>query len=582
MSRIPLALIPLALYAVLASAPAAANAPPRFPAGAVWNQDIRNAPVHPASASQISTLAALGGFGYGRMQIDFGMHIVNAPAGAPLRGIVGYPSAGEYYAPDCEATGTQVPVPADGAIEANAGLACDNANEDCHLLVVQGNTLYEAYRANASGSSGLQSQCLARWQLDAIYPEDNRGDHCTSADAAGFPIGPLLFNADEVHAAMQVPGGDLGHAIRFILPNARMATENGQKVYVRPASHAGGPSGPAGTVAYGSRLRLRADFPVNLYSPAAQVILRTMQHYGIVLADGGNIALTAESDLFTTHRWSELGINSRTFDTEVPGAVVRVQDFAVLDTGPRIVETYDCVRNADPPPVGGTPSISIADASLGEGDSGTRQLVFTVGLSQAAAAPVSFDVATANGSASAGSDYVAASAVARSIAAGATSASFAVTINGDTALEPNETFVVNLSNVVGATVADGQATGTILNDDAASLPQLSVADVSISEGRKGSKNLAFTLRLSAAASGPVGYAVATGNLTATTGSDYVGLNLSNQSIPAGATSKIVNVAILGDLVKEANETFSLTVSNVSGASTGDGYAVGTILNDDRR
>ena len=61
MSRIPLALIPLALYAVLASAPAAANAPPRFPAGAVWNQDIRNAPVHPASASQISMLAALGG-----------------------------------------------------------------------------------------------------------------------------------------------------------------------------------------------------------------------------------------------------------------------------------------------------------------------------------------------------------------------------------------------------------------------------------------------------------------------------------------------------------------------------------------
>ena len=99
---------------------------------------------------------------------------------------------------------------------------------------------------------------------------------------------------------------------------------------------------------YGSRLRLRADFPVNLYSPGAQVVLRTMQRYGIVLADGGNVALTAESDLFTTHRWSDVGINSRTFDQQVPGTPVRIEDFQVLDTGPRIIETYDCVRNAEP------------------------------------------------------------------------------------------------------------------------------------------------------------------------------------------------------------------------------------------
>ena len=237
---------------------ALADAPPRFPANAVWHQDISAAPLHPNSSSMISTLAGLGGFGFGRMQIDFGMHIVRAPANAPLRSIVGYPSSGEYYFPDCEAVGTQMPVPADGAIEANTGLSCDNAGEDCHLLVVQGNKLYEAYRANATGSSGMQAQCLAVWKLDAVYPEDNRGDHCTSADAAGFPIAPLLFNADEIFTAMQTPNSDLGHAIRFILPNSRMATSGGNKLYVRPASHAGGPSGPEGTVPYGSRLRLRA------------------------------------------------------------------------------------------------------------------------------------------------------------------------------------------------------------------------------------------------------------------------------------------------------------------------------------
>jgi hypothetical protein len=183
----------------------------------------------------------------------------------------------------------------------------------------------------------------------------NRGEHCTGADAAGFPIAPLLFNADEVYAATQVSNGDLGHAIRFILPNARMASNNPASnttrripVYVRPASHAGGPNGPVNTVPYGSRLRLRADFPVNLYNPAAQVILRTMQRYGIVLADGGNIALTAESDLYTTRKWSELNISSRVFDQSVPSNPVRASDFSVIDTGARIIETYDCVRNAEP------------------------------------------------------------------------------------------------------------------------------------------------------------------------------------------------------------------------------------------
>ena len=351
-------LAPLAgLLAALSTLPAAAEPPPRFPAGAVWHQDIRAAPKHPQSDAMIATWTGLGGFGFGRMQIDFSFHVVRAPAGAPTRAIIGYTSAGEYYAPDCEPIGTRMPVPANAAIEGQAGLACDNANGDCHLLVVQGDRLYEAYRANASGSDGLQAQCLAVWQLERVYPADNRGEHCTSADAAGFPIAPLLFNADEVHAAMQVADGDLGHAIRFILPNPRMATTmvNGVRrpVYVRPGSHAGGPTGPEGTIPYGARLRLRADFPVSLYPPAAQVVLRTMQRYGIVLSDGGNVALTAESDRYTTHTWDALGLGSRTFDQAVPAQPLRAQDFEVLDTGPRIVETYDCVRNADPPDPGG-------------------------------------------------------------------------------------------------------------------------------------------------------------------------------------------------------------------------------------
>ncbi len=516
----------------------------------------------------ISTLAGLGGFGYGRMQIDFSFLIVNAPPGAPTRTIVGYPNSGSYYAPDCEPIGSTLPVPANAIIEGGSGLACDNANNDCHLLVVQGDTLYEAYRANASGGSGLQAQCLAVWKLGFVYPDDNRGEHCTSADAAGFPIAPLLFNADEVYAAMQRNEGDLGHAIRFVLPNARMATVSGQKVYVHPGSHAGGPSGPAGTVAYGSRLRLRADFPVSSYPAAHQVILRTMQRYGIVLADGGNIALTAEGDTYTTHKWAELGIDSRAFDLAVPAAALKVQDFAVLDTGPRIVETYDCIRN---PPI-----LAVDDAAIAEGQSGSKPLAFQLRMSEAAVAPVTFDYYTDNGTAAAGSDYQSAAAISASIPAGQTSSTVPVTILGDTTPEANETFVLNLANPVGASIGDAQARGRIDNDD---LPTISVSDAVVVEGNSGFVTASFRLNLSAPSPSPVSFDITTSNGSASAGSDYVA-RAHSRLIDPGRSSAVFEVTVNGDATVESDETFSVTLANVVGATIADGSGVGTISNDD--
>ncbi len=330
---------------------------PRFPAAAVWNQEISTAALDPQSSSMIATLASLGGFGNGRMQIDFSLHVVHAAADAPTRVIVSHPW--DYYLPDCEPLGTAMPVPADAAIEGQTGLTCDNLSNDCHLLVVQGNSLYEAYLVTEASPTELETMCLAVWRLDVVYPPEGRGDHCTSADAAGFPMAALLFNADDVAASLAVDptgGGDLGHAIRFILPNARMANDPSLggvsgRLYVRPATHAGGPSGPVGSVPYGARLRMRSDFPLAGYNPAARVILNTFKRYGIVLADGGTVALTAESDYYTTAKWVDLGVDSRVFD-QTPGATtVAVTDFEVLDTGARIGETYDCVRTVIPDPV---------------------------------------------------------------------------------------------------------------------------------------------------------------------------------------------------------------------------------------
>ena len=221
------------------------------------------------------------------------------------------------------------------------------------------------------------------------------------------------------------------------------------------------------------------------------------------------------------------------------------------------------------------PSLAIADASITEGNAGTKLLNLTVTLSAAATGPVTVAYGTANGTALAGSDYTAKSGT-LTFAAGETSKTIQVSITGDTALEGNEAFTVNLSNASGATIADGGATATITNDDAAPvLPSLAIADASITEGNSGTKVMNLTVTLSAAAAGPV--TVAYG--TATAGSDYAATS-GTLTFAAGETSKTVQVSITGDAAVEGNEAFTVNLSNATGATIADGSATATITNDD--
>src|SRR5439155_10481398 len=142
------------------------------------------------------------------------------------------------------------------------------------------------------------------------------------------------------------------------------------------------------------------------------------------------------------------------------------------------------------------PALSINVVSANEGNSGTTTFSFTVSLSAPAPAAVTFDIATQDGTATlAGNDYVAKSLTAQTIAAGQQSYSFAVTVNGDTNIEGDETFFVNVTNVTGATVMKGQGTGTIKNDDT---PSLSINDITLSEGDGGTTAFTFTVTLSPA------------------------------------------------------------------------------------
>jgi hypothetical protein len=294
-----------------------------FPDAAPWYQDVSRAPFDSESAPVISYLDSVG-FGLGRLQIDFSIEVLEALAGTPLRS---FTPTEDHFRPDCDTD--PVPVPPGGALEGESGYEC-TTDGDCHLIVVDRPRLrlFEMWRADIRGST-FRGGCLAVWDMARVYPPSGRGEQCTSADAAGYPIAPLLFSADEVAA------GTIDHAIRFILPNSRIR----RGTYVHPASH-GTPatSGPATAPPYGTRLRLRADYPVDTLPAGARVVARALQRYGMLLADGGQVALTARSDRFTRAKWDGL-LGARDLQA------IRPRDFEMVDGGLRIPLTLDCVRN---------------------------------------------------------------------------------------------------------------------------------------------------------------------------------------------------------------------------------------------
>src|SRR5262249_34996092 len=120
---------------------------------------------------------------------------------------------------------------------------------------------------------------------------------------------------------------------------------------------------------------------------------------------------------------------------------------------------------------GGLPSVSIADVKLNEGNTGTTTATFTATLSSVPRGMVTVNYATVDGSAKAGSDYVANKGM-LTFQPGTTTQTVSVMVNGDSMAEPTETFFVVLTNPVNATIDKGRAVGVIINDDGAVQPVL--------------------------------------------------------------------------------------------------------------
>ena len=237
-----------------------------FPADNVWNTDIAGLPVDPHSPAWMASMHSATtnlhpDFGpSGDPSTPYGMpYIVVSPSHPLVSLAFGYAD---------ESDPGPYPFGADTPIEGG-----QQATGDRHAIMVNPATctLFELYDARYS-SSGSTAGSGAIWNLesDALRPSG-----WTSADAAGLPILPGLLRYDEVQS------GSITHAIR-------MTAQSTDTSFIWPARHEAGASSNPDLPPMGARFRLKADFDISGYTPAAQVVLRAMQHYGLILADNGS------------------------------------------------------------------------------------------------------------------------------------------------------------------------------------------------------------------------------------------------------------------------------------------------------
>lgn len=220
-------------------------------------------------------------------------------------------------------------------------------------------------------------------------------------------------------------------------------------------------------------------------------------------------------------------------------------------------------------------TVTINDASVVEGTGGSKSLVFTVSWkgSKGGAAP-SATYATADVSATAGSDYTSKSGTVNLTNGGCRCGTISISVSGDNLFEGTETFVVNLTGAVNGTLADPQGVGTIYDNEGP--PALIVTDTSAAEG---DGTMGFQVLLTSGSVSPVTVAYATASGSALDTDDYTTTS-GSLTFASGQTSKSVSVPIAQDALSEDPETFTVDLTNASGAPVTATQGVGSIADDD--
>jgi hypothetical protein len=243
-----------------------------FPPDDAWNLDVSGVAVDAVLTKTVQDLVGTAKIhpDYGVDGQDlYGIPINVVPQTQPLT-----PVRFEWYPEESDAGPYPFPGPLDVIIEGNSPMSCDG---DCHLLVVQDGAclLFEGYACEYQ-LDGWHCGNGAKWDLTK-HSYGQRTPGWTSADAAGLPIAPGVLRYAEVRA------GEVTHALRFTLSCSA-------DKYVYPATHQAVPGGcdPKNGPPMGTRVRLKADYDISKLSQSAQVVLRGMKKYGMILADNGS------------------------------------------------------------------------------------------------------------------------------------------------------------------------------------------------------------------------------------------------------------------------------------------------------
>ncbi len=334
------------------------------------------------------------------------------------------------------------------------------------------------------------------------------------------------------------------------------------------------------TVTEGNTGTVDAVFAVTLSGPSAQPVF--------VAFNTANNTATAGSDYNPTMGGFsfEPGQTSRTITVQVLGDTLDEVDetFFVNLVDPINATIADgqgvgTIVDDDQP----TPTLTINDFTVTEGNAGTVDAVFIITLSAPSSQSVTVAFATANGTADT-TDYQPTMGTFTftpgtfTVAPGETRKSLTVRIIGDTLDEPDETFFVNLSAPTNATIADGQGVGTILDDDEQEEAlKITINDVTVTEGDQGTVNAVFVVSISGPPQ-PVVVTFETANNTADP-SDYQP-TMGVITFQPGEIGRNITIRVLGDTLDDPIETFFVNLTNVTGATIEDGQGIGTILDDD--
>ncbi|MES2682807.1 MAG: Calx-beta domain-containing protein [Pseudomonadota bacterium] len=226
--------------------------------------------------------------------------------------------------------------------------------------------------------------------------------------------------------------------------------------------------------------------------------------------------------------------------------------------------------------------LATATTTVDEGVMGGNAVI-TVNRIGRSLAPATVDFAVTAGTATAAVDYTVPASATVSFPAGSGGAqTISIPLVDDPTDEVDETFAVAISNPSAPGTLGTQTSNAVTIIDNDEPPTLRIAPVSISEGDVGTKLLRFTATLSAASAKAVMATATTADGTAKSGSDYSS-NTQMLMFPAGTTSVDFDVTLSSDTLSEADETFTVTLSNPSNATfavPADATAAGTIVNDD--